>query len=197
MNRTTIIAGSLFMAAGITVLGFGCDDNRDHAAREAREAQRTSEDLAREAARNTRESAEAAQRAAQEAARAMQQPLREVVNPAPGQPVPGRTTTLAFTDALGNIAAARCERENRCNHIGAGKRYATAEACQTAIREDLKDDLNPRDCTAGIDRAELTECMSEIRGEDCNSPIDTLSRVIACRTTDLCRSTASLEVPTN
>lgn len=98
-------------------------------------------------------------------------------------------TRMDFRAALNEIAQARCSREARCNNVGEGRRYMSEQACRTVVVNDFARDLNAAECNAGIDRGELTECMNDIRAEDCNNPLDTLSRVAACRTSDLCRST--------
>ncbi|MFO0601733.1 MAG: DUF6184 family natural product biosynthesis lipoprotein [Polyangiales bacterium] len=98
-------------------------------------------------------------------------------------------TRMDFRAALNEIAQARCSREARCNNVGEGRRYMSEQACRTVVVNDFARDLNAAECNAGIDRGELTECMNDIRTEDCNNPLDTLSRVAACRTSDLCRST--------
>jgi hypothetical protein len=113
-------------------------------------------------------------------AQGAQQAAREM------QPGP---TRMDFRAALGEIAQARCSREARCNNVGEGRRYMSEQACRTVVVNDFARDLNASECNAGIDRGELTECMNDIRTEDCNNPLDTLSRVAACRTSDLCRST--------
>lgn len=109
---------------------------------------------------------------------------------APPPTVAAANATMAFSDAIGSIVSARCEREQRCDHIGRGKRYESEQACRTALRSDLADDLNPAECSHGIDRRELSECMQQVREEDCGNPIETLERVVACRTSDLCRDTS-------
>ena len=108
--------------------------------------------------------------------------------PAPSTAPAG--ATMAFSDAIGSIVSARCEREQRCNHIGSGKRYESVQACRTALRSDIADDLNPAECSRGINRRELSECMQQVREEDSGNPIETLERVVACRTSDLCRDTS-------
>jgi hypothetical protein len=100
--------------------------------------------------------------------------------------IPGNVTA-----ALTSIAAARCEREVRCNNIGADKKYASKEACVAKIKEDKIDGLNADDCKYGIDQKELGECMTEIRNEDCNNPLDAIGRLAACRTSDICKATAT------
>ena len=84
------------------------------------------------------------------------------------------------------ITDARCAREQRCENVGDGKKFSSADDCRARVRADWKDDLNGVECPQGINEAELNECLGEIRGEDCGSPIDTLSRVAACTTGQIC-----------
>jgi hypothetical protein len=87
------------------------------------------------------------------------------------------------------IANARCQREQRCKNIGKDKKFASIEACQTQIREDWRGELNAYECPGGVDSKELAECLREVQNENCKNPFDTLERVIACRSSDLCLST--------
>lgn len=119
-------------------------------------------------------------------ARGVENATEGVTNPGPQM-----GATMNFSDALNNIAEARCDREQRCNNVGQGRRYESSQTCRATVRNDFSRDLNSSECQGGIDRAELSECMSDIRTEDCNNPIDTLSRLAACRTSDLCRATPS------
>jgi hypothetical protein len=88
--------------------------------------------------------------------------------------------------AARNIAGARCDREQKCSNIGAGKKYASDEACEDQIRADWANDLNAYDCPGGVVDKELEECLNAIRNEDCNSPFDTLSRVSECTASQIC-----------
>jgi hypothetical protein len=90
------------------------------------------------------------------------------------------------TGAVHEIVAARCEREEHCNNVGADKTYANHAACTSKLEGSTADDVNMKDCDKGIDDAKLHECLAKIHGEDCGNPIDTLSRVAACRTGALC-----------
>ncbi|WP_437300276.1 DUF6184 family natural product biosynthesis lipoprotein [Sorangium sp. So ce327] len=85
--------------------------------------------------------------------------------------------------------AARCEREARCNNIGQDREYSSKDACSNEIRSEWRDDLNFTECPGGIDAEELNECLEGIRNEECGNPFDTLGRVVACRSSDLCRDT--------
>jgi Family of unknown function (DUF6184) len=91
--------------------------------------------------------------------------------------------------AVKSIVQARCSRETRCNNIGADRKYSSAAECNTKLSEDRKDDLNMDDCPRGVSQKELSECLAEIKNEDCNNPLDSLGRLAACRSSDLCMST--------
>lgn len=88
--------------------------------------------------------------------------------------------------AARNIATARCQREARCNNIGADHKYATEEVCDEQIRSEWANNLNAYDCPNGVVDVELEECLNAVRSEDCNSPFDTLSRVSACTAGQIC-----------
>jgi hypothetical protein len=99
----------------------------------------------------------------------------------------GGGPAAAVSDAAQiSIASTRCEREMRCNNIGQGKRWATHSACVADIRASQADELNAQECPGGINAKELTECLQEIRNNDCNNPLDNLGRIMACRSSDLC-----------
>lgn len=106
--------------------------------------------------------------------------------PTEGQPIEARVATV---NAVDSIVQARCDREARCNNVGSGREYASHEACATRVRAEWRDDLNLADCPGGVDAKELNECLEEIRNDDCNNPFDTLGRIVACRSSDLCRAT--------
>jgi hypothetical protein len=91
--------------------------------------------------------------------------------------------------AVDRIVAARCAREASCNNVGPNKHWESGANCTQKVSSDMRDDLNARDCPGGIDEKELNECLESIRSENCNNPIDTISRLAACRTSDLCMKT--------
>jgi hypothetical protein len=96
---------------------------------------------------------------------------------------------LSAALAVKSIVGARCSREARCNNIGADRKYSSAAECNSKLSEDRKDDLNMDDCPRGVSQKELSECLAEIKNEDCNNPLDSLGRLAACRSSDLCMST--------
>lgn len=93
--------------------------------------------------------------------------------------------------AIERIVAARCEREATCNNVGSDKHYASRDVCTRDIRNDMRDDLNAKDCPAGIDQKELNECLQAIQKESCGNPLETISRLAACRTGDMCLKTGA------
>jgi hypothetical protein len=97
---------------------------------------------------------------------------------------PARAGDVA--SARESIVAARCDREERCSNIGAGKDYETRDACSSKLDGKTGSDLNTEDCARGVDRPKLSACLSKIRTEDCGNPIDSLSRFAACRTGEIC-----------
>ncbi len=94
---------------------------------------------------------------------------------------------VEISTALDQIVNARCDREMKCGNIGADKKFSDRNACVTEVKKDFSDDINADDCPAGVDKKELSECLTEARNEDCANPFDTIGRVAACRTSDICR----------
>jgi hypothetical protein len=95
---------------------------------------------------------------------------------------------VAIHDAIERIVGARCEREMRCGNVGADKKFSDDSNCRSEVMKDFHDDLNAEECPAGVDAKELNECLTEARNEDCGNPFDTIGRVVACRTSDICRN---------
>jgi hypothetical protein len=96
------------------------------------------------------------------------------------------TMSEAANSATDSIAEARCAREDRCTNIGDGKKYSTQQDCLARVRADWKDDLSARECPKGINEKQLSECVSQIRNEECSNPLDTLSRMSQCTAGQIC-----------
>jgi hypothetical protein len=88
--------------------------------------------------------------------------------------------------AVARITAARCARETACNNVGADKHFVDHDVCAREVQKKLATDLDPKQCPRGIDAAAVDTCMEAIRTESCNNPIDTISRLASCRTSDMC-----------
>lgn len=100
----------------------------------------------------------------------------------------GPGSTVAINRAQDEITQARCDMEERCKNIGQDKTYADRNQCMTKVRDTWKEDMNFNNCSGGVDANELDKCLSEIRNHECGSVIDHLSRVMQCRTGELCRT---------
>jgi hypothetical protein len=119
--------------------------------------------------------------------------------PKPGSPTPPEgvkqpvgpaltpPTEAALGEAAQAIARARCDREARCERVGAGRKYATHHACFVGIQEDLRDELDDYECPGGVVEGALDACVSEIHGEACDNPLATLERMIDCDSHEICR----------
>jgi len=88
--------------------------------------------------------------------------------------------------AVHAIAKARCEREKRCEHVGHDKEYSSLDACKDTIEHAWASDLNKYECPHGIVTAELEQCLTDVRDEECGNPLDTLSRIAQCDADDIC-----------
>jgi hypothetical protein len=88
--------------------------------------------------------------------------------------------------AVARIVAARCEREVRCNNVGTRKKYPNRVDCATRIRDEKRDTINEKDCPGGIDAKHLDDCLAEVRDEACRNPLVSISRLVSCRSSNLC-----------
>jgi hypothetical protein len=96
------------------------------------------------------------------------------------------TFTLSNTAAILSVAAARCDREARCDRLGAGEKYDSRRDCLADIKRNERNDLSDDACPGGISPKGLDGCLQSIREEDCRNPLQTIGRLNACRTGNLC-----------
>ena len=107
-----------------------------------------------------------------------------LVKPARG---PSRSILRATaSSAVTSLAAERCDREARCKNIGAKEKYKNRADCIAEMERDKRDDLNTDVCPGGIRQKELSDCLQAIHDEACGNPLDTLTRLAACRSGNLC-----------
>jgi hypothetical protein len=90
------------------------------------------------------------------------------------------------TTTVNRLAGARCDREQTCNKIGGGQTYATRAVCIDQMRGTMANELNSYNCPRGLDHDQIDRCLSAIRDEECDHPLDTLQRVDKCRTAAMC-----------
>jgi hypothetical protein len=104
-------------------------------------------------------------------------------------PAAGMAERLSPADAAEEIAQARCEREQRCNNIGAESEFQSRDHCMNVIRPDTGHMLADEGCEHGVSRRDLDECLYEIQTERCSGVarmFDRLDRFMQCRAGDLC-----------
>ena len=97
------------------------------------------------------------------------------------------STSSRTMNGINEISVARCDREVRCGGVGPGDSYETRDQCIADLNNAGYDDLDAEACPKGLDRVELDKCLSEIHAERCGAPLDTLERLVACRSATLCR----------
>jgi hypothetical protein len=106
-----------------------------------------------------------------------------------------RSSTETTAAAAGNdpnyasiekITMAKCDREERCDNVGQGKKFGTRQSCIDENRSSKRDDLRASECPGGIDQRQLEKCVAEIRAEHCGNVLDKVNRLTACRDAALC-----------
>jgi hypothetical protein len=103
-----------------------------------------------------------------------------------GHQKPELGSGLGTSLAVHRITHARCEREARCDNVGAGKHYESNDMCEEKTKQEWADDLNKYECPRGIKETKLEECLKDIREEACGNPLDTVSRWISCNPSGIC-----------
>lgn len=107
---------------------------------------------------------------------------------------PDRSGTTSLTSAawmtsdaaVDRIVATRCARELTCSKVGPDKHFPTTDSCVVEVRKRTRSELDTSSCTNGIDGEALDRCLQSIRTESCENPLDTISRMMACRAADIC-----------
>ena len=107
------------------------------------------------------------------------------------QPVTGTAANVAVAQnndkmVVANLAAARCDQEERCNNIGPKQKFASREICLQQLNGSMGNELNAYQCPRGLESKALDRCMAAIRDEACETPFDTLKRYDRCRTSAIC-----------
>lgn len=83
------------------------------------------------------------------------------------------------------IAAARCDREARCDNVGATRKFATRTECITTMASYKFAHINFEECPFGVAETKVKQCLQVIGAEDC-SGARALDRTHACRAAALC-----------
>jgi hypothetical protein len=108
--------------------------------------------------------------------------------PRPTSGAPNDAARVSTALAVSSIATARCDRELKCKNIGTNKTYLSTDECVTKLQNDKRTAVNPQECPQGVSDKDLASCLKSIREEDCGNPLDSISRLTACRSGALCSS---------
>ncbi|MGA3122965.1 MAG: DUF6184 family natural product biosynthesis lipoprotein [Polyangiaceae bacterium] len=85
------------------------------------------------------------------------------------------------------LSSARCDREQDCNNIGDGKKYASRQVCTDQFHGSIANDLNSYKCPGGLDPAAVQRCLAAIGNEECGvHPLESLTRIDDCRSGAMC-----------
>jgi hypothetical protein len=84
------------------------------------------------------------------------------------------------------LSAARCQRELRCERVGADKEHASLTACRASIATAWTNELNRYRCEGEIDREAISVCMQQIQKVDCAKPFESLKPLATCKLATLC-----------
>jgi hypothetical protein len=96
----------------------------------------------------------------------------------------GPTVDPGVVDRLAN---ARCDREQTCDNVGDGRKYASRHVCMDQQKGSIANDLNSFQCPRGIDGAAVQQCLSAIGGEECGAhPVEAITRMDRCRNGAMC-----------
>ena len=171
-----------FLGASAVVIGFaaativGCGgDNSDKNAKSPSGESRAMNEL------TPSERKESERRAAKEDERELAAAREPRSSSAPKEV--SRTSTAL---AVSSIATARCDRELKCKNIGTNQKYLTTDECITKLQNDKRTAINAQECPGGVSDSDLASCLKSIREEDCGNPLDSISRLTACRAGALC-----------
>ena len=102
------------------------------------------------------------------------------------------TTTLTSASWLPNdsamerIALARCARESSCAAAAPTAQKVDPQSCMPEMKTRTWSSLRADVCPSGVRGNALEECIQAIQHKSCNSPLGTLSRLTACRASELC-----------
>ena len=173
-----------FLGASAVVIGFAVaivacgGDNSDKNAKSPSGESRAMNEL------TPSERKESERRAAKEDER--ERELAAAREPRPSSSAPKEVSRTSTALAVSSIATARCDRELKCKNIGTNQKYLTTDECITKLQNDKRTAINAQECPGGVSDPDLASCLKSIREEDCGNPLDSVSRLTACRAGALC-----------
>lgn len=86
------------------------------------------------------------------------------------------------------LATARCDHQQACNNIGAGKQFVSQDACMKEMQRQGLSETYRLQCPGDIDTQRLQTCGAEIRASNCGDHTDATNHFDACSASALCPS---------
>jgi len=109
-------------------------------------------------------------------------PSRNVAAPMArgGGPRSGAGRPLPFLRAIDTVTKESCAHEQKCDRMGAGRRFATLPACESAMEHTTRRHLAV--CESGyVESDALLDCIETIRSGACGMDLEA-----ACRFGSMC-----------
>ncbi len=109
-------------------------------------------------------------------------PSRNVAEPMArgGGPRSGAGRPLPFLRAIDTVSKESCAHEQKCDRMGAGRRFATLPACQDVMEKTTRRNLAV--CDSGyVESDALLDCVEAIRSGACGVDLEA-----ACRFDAMC-----------
>ena len=112
-------------------------------------------------------------------------------DPQATRPGEARTTganVVTRDAAIDHVIRTRCERAAACNQIGPDRKYTDRQSCERLVRQATRLDLPDEECSRGVAATQLSQCLADLREQECGRSIETIERLASCRTSALCVS---------
>lgn len=93
---------------------------------------------------------------------------------------------VANADAVAELTNAWCNRAERCNLIGPGKKHADRAACDLEAKRDTTTDFRAAECK-GVKKPQLTECANDATRLACSLDRGAVMMITSCKGEELCK----------
>jgi len=104
----------------------------------------------------------------------------------PEERVPPEANLSQHERSLSALTNARCDREARCNNVGAGRKYENRAQCVAKLDDEGYSDLNEDNCPLGVDQDKLGACLVSLRDHECGPPLARIDDLRICADTRVC-----------
>ena len=89
-------------------------------------------------------------------------------------------------NAVVRVAAARCDREVACEHVGTGRAFGDRDECVNAIGHEVAAALPAEACPTGVDADRLSTCVAEAGARSCDADTASVEASPSCALEAMC-----------